>query len=147
MQGKTHLLFGLLLAVLWVEFISAQNAVLTLLLILLGSLLPDIDEKSSLLGRRVPILSYFTKHRSFFHSVIFGVSCVIVLSFIVSVHHVLAFSAGFIGHLLLDAITPMGVKPFWPSQVKIKGFVKVGGLLEKLIFVLFIALFVWMIFF
>lgn len=147
MQGKTHLLFGLLLSVIWFEFVSTNNPVLTLILILLGSLLPDIDEKSSLLGRRVKILSLFTKHRGFFHSILFGVVAVLLLSLIVSHIHVWAFVAGFVSHLVLDALTPMGVKPFWPSDVKVKGFVNVGGILEKVIFAVFVALFVWLILF
>lgn len=146
MQGKTHLLFGLLLSFVWLEFINAQNPVLTLLLILLASLLPDIDEKTSILGRIIPLLSYFTKHRKFFHSIIFLVICVIALSVVSTQNHVLAFTAGFLGHLVLDALTPMGVQPFWPSEAKIKGFVKVGGVLEKLIFVVFIGLFIWLLF-
>ncbi|MFT4250494.1 MAG: metal-dependent hydrolase [Candidatus Woesearchaeota archaeon] len=147
MQGRTHLLFGLLLCVVWLEFVSSENALLSVLLILFASVLPDIDEKTSLLGRRVPLLSYFTKHRSFFHSIFFLVICIILLSFLVSINHVLAFSAGFLSHLLLDMLTPMGVKPFWPSEVKLRGFVRVGGVLEKGIFFLFVALFIWLLLF
>ena len=143
MKGTTHLVFGLLLAALLTEFIGYQKPLLAIILILLGSLLPDIDEKSSRLGRRVPVISHLTKHRTFFHGILFLATCVILLSLLAATPYVLAFVAGFAGHLVLDALTPMGVKPFWPSDLKIRGPVKAGGWLEKAFFALLVAVFVW----
>ena len=145
MKGSTHLVFGLLLSALLTQIVGYERPVLAILLILFGSLLPDVDEKSSRFGRHVPIISYFTKHRTFFHSILFGVTCVVALSLLVEKPYVLAFVAGFSSHLLLDAMTPAGVKPFWPSNLKLSGFVRVGGLLEKTFFILLVLVFVWLL--
>lgn len=145
MKGSTHLVFGLLLSALLTEFVGYQKPLLAVLLILFGSLLPDVDEKTSRFGRRVPVLSYLTKHRTFFHGILFLVFCVVVLSLVVSSEYVLAFVAGFAGHLLLDIVTPAGVRPFWPSRLKLRGFVRVGGVLEKVFFVLLVVVFVWLL--
>ena len=147
MKATTHLVFGLLLATLITQLYYFENPLLAIILVLVGSLLPDIDEKNSRFGRKVPVVSYLTKHRTFFHGILFCVFCFIALLVFVELRYALAFVAGFFGHVLLDALTPMGVKPFWPSETKINGFVKVGGVLEKLIFYVFVAVFVWLLFF
>ena len=145
MRGTTHLVFGLLLSALFTSYYSYEQPVLAIGLILFASLLPDIDEKSSRFGRKVPIISYFTKHRTFFHSILFLVACVIILWTFLDSMYVFAFVAGYAGHLLLDAMTPSGVMPFWPSKLRIRGFVRVGGLLEKVFFVVLVAVFVWLL--
>lgn len=145
MRGVTHLVFGLLLAALLTQLFSYEKPLLAVLLVLLGSLLPDVDEKSSLLGRHVPLIGFFSRHRTFFHGILFLVACVIVLASVVDFVYVWAFIAGFVSHLLLDALTPAGVKPFWPSTLKIRGFVRVGGVLEKVFFVLLVVVFVWLL--
>lgn len=145
MRGETHLVFGLLLSALFTSYYSYEQPVLAIGLILFASLLPDVDEKSSRFGRKVPVISYFTKHRTFFHSIFFLVVCVILLWMVLDPVYVWAFAAGYVGHLVLDAMTPSGVVPFWPSTLKLRGFVRVGGLLEKVFFVVLVAVFVWLL--
>ena len=145
MKGATHLLAGLVLSALLIRFLEVPNPLLLVLLVLLGSLLPDIDERHSTIGRKVPIVGFFVKHRTFFHGLLFLVASVILLSFFIEPLYLVAYSLAFITHLLLDALTPMGVTPFWPSKLRMKGFVRVGGLLEKLVFVAFVILFVYLL--
>ena len=54
----------------------------------------------------------------------------------------IAFSIGFVSHLIADAMTPMGIKPLWPLGLPhIKGPVKTGSLMEWVIaIVLLIAI-------
>ncbi len=145
MRGVTHLIAGLLLAVLFIPY--APNQLLGVFIILLGALIPDIDERSSILGRKIPFISFFTRHRTFFHSLFFAILCMIVLNVFLPRMYVWLFLAGYMSHLFLDAMTPMGVRPFWPSQVRIRGFIRTGGILEKMLFILFTALFLWLLLF
>jgi len=43
---------------------------------------------------------------------------------------------GYVSHLFLDCLTRGGVRLFWPLKFKVKGFVKSGGIVEQVIFVL-----------
>lgn len=145
MRGVTHLVAGLVLAAIITEFFTFQKPLLAIILILVGSLIPDIDEKTSILGRKFRIIGSVSKHRTFFHGILFLVVCVAALSLIVELKYVLAFTAGFTSHILLDALTPAGVRPFWPSPLKIKGFIRVGSVLEKILFLLLVGIFVWLL--
>ncbi|MEK6845688.1 MAG: metal-dependent hydrolase, partial [Nanoarchaeota archaeon] len=67
----THLLLGIASFLLVKEYLIG-NQIIILLLILLGSILPDIDEAHSkinqwggILGK---IIAFFSKHRGMFHS-------------------------------------------------------------------------------
>lgn len=141
MRGSTHLLFGLILSWIAVDVVGVNDAFVTVALILLASLLPDIDERTSTLGRKVKLVGLLSKHRSFFHSIFFLVICMVLLSIFLQLETVYWFALAYLLHLLLDALTPMGVRPFWPSELRIKGFVRVGSVLEKLIFVATLIIF------
>lgn len=143
MKGTTHLLFGLLLSAVFVRVFEMGQPLLAILLILLGSLLPDIDERHSLLGRKMPLIGFLFRHRTFFHSIVFGVVVSILCAVLLGEVYALAFAIGFVGHLLLDGLTPMGVTPFWPSKLKLKGFVRVGSIFEKIIFASLVLVFVY----
>jgi inner membrane protein len=145
MRGSTHLLFGLVLSALLIELYNPSNPLLLVLLVLLGSLLPDIDEATSILGRRVPVVGAVARHRGFFHSVLFLVAMVVLLFSLLPNFHLAWFAGAFALHLALDAMTPKGVRPFWPSPLRLKGFVRVGGHLELLIRLAVLALFVWLL--
>ena len=145
MRGVTHLLAGLILAAIFVEYIVYERVLLAVVLILLGSVLPDIDERKSLIGRNVPLVGWFVKHRTFFHSILFIVAATILLWFVLEPVYVWSFAGAILLNILLDAMTPAGVQPFWPSKLKIKGFVRVGGLLEQFIFFAAIVLFVYLL--
>jgi membrane-bound metal-dependent hydrolase YbcI (DUF457 family) len=44
-------------------------------------------------------------------------------------------------HLLADSLTVSGVSPFWPCSYRTKfGFIKTGGILENIFFVLILGL-------
>lgn len=87
----------------------------------LGGLLPDIDEPGSLLGRRLPFISYplngIFGHRTVTHSLAFVIAItLLVMPF--SYHLALALGMGLLSHLIGDMITGK-IKLLWPLDVGI----------------------------
>ena len=99
MVKSTHIAAGLAFAV-----ICSCSAPETIL-VCVGSVLPDIDTKASFLGKKVPFLSGFLKHRTFTHSLVF---C--ALSALVSPYLFL----GVLSHIIMDMCNPKGVQLFFP---------------------------------
>ena len=107
-----------------------------IILLLIGSLLPDIDEPKSLIGRHFKFLNDFFKHRGFFHSLTF-VCLISIIIFSIDKIYSFAMFVGLMSHLLLDMLTKKGIKiPF--KKDKIRGPIKVGSWKEKIIQVVLI---------
>jgi len=148
MLGRTHLLAGAILALVLVHFFSHSFsiALVSFFLCLVGSILPDIDEKNSLLGRHFRLIAYFSRHRGFFHSVFALLLFTIPFYFLFqSPLPAISFMIAYFSHLLLDMMTKDGLR-LYPLRMKIRGFIKVGGFLEKIIFLLFLLLLFLLIF-
>ena len=94
----------------------------------IGSMIPDIDEPNSVLGRKVKILSTTIKtvfgHRGFFHTPLFilllywllnGVLGEFSAAYKSSVEmFIKGILSGMISHLILDMLTPAGIMLFFP---------------------------------
>ncbi|MGM5481008.1 MAG: metal-dependent hydrolase [Nanobdellota archaeon] len=135
MQGRTHALTGLLIGCI-ITTVTEQDVLMSILIVfasLLGSLLPDIDTADSILGRRVKAIGWLSRHRGFFHSLLFLIIILVLSSPLVSRIILLSFTAGFISHLILDAMTKKGVTII-PGLLHIKGFFKTGSFAEQLLF-------------
>jgi len=135
MLFPTHLLFGLLVFIFTKDYFSGGNQWFFLLLLLAGSILPDIDEAKSQINRSSGafgwIISFFAKHRGMFHSIFLALGVFIALSYFWINYYAWAFFIGYIGHLLLDAFTRMGIQVFYPlSSFRVRGPLKSGGILE-----------------
>ena len=136
---KTHLAFGLLIAILTLQVFNIQYPIPYLLIVMLASGLPDIDHPKSKYGRKLFFLSipisWVSKHRGIFHSVfpplvIFAVSYYYHYTFIG-----LAIFIGYISHLIGDALTKQGINFLHPfSTFEIRGPISTGALFETLIF-------------
>jgi membrane-bound metal-dependent hydrolase YbcI (DUF457 family) len=50
------------------------------------------------------------------------------------------FFLGYSVHLFSDSFTHEGIRPFWPSKKSSAGIVRTGGVVEKGIFISFLAL-------
>lgn len=100
MRGSTHLIAGLTAAALIPNLTIPAMAALTV-----GSVLPDIDHKESLVGRHIPILPRLLKHRGITHSLLFTLVCCGIFP---------PLGAGVALHLLLDFLNPAGVALLWP---------------------------------
>jgi membrane-bound metal-dependent hydrolase YbcI (DUF457 family) len=137
MLFRTHLIFGLLLFLLLSFF--PVNELLFLVIVLFGSLFPDIDSSKSFVGKRVKIIGWAFKHRGFFHSVFALVLFTLFFYFLLNFYYAIGFAIAFLGHLLLDALSKEGIQIF-PFKKKIRGIIKVGSLFEYLLLIVLILL-------
>ena len=149
MIAITHLVVGFLFSILFQSFFGGNNY-LFLFFVLIGSLMPDVDEPSSKFGRKIKPLSWLFKltvgHRTFFHSLLFGFLLCILCGFVFGEVYGIAILLGFLSHLLIDGFTISGVSFFYPlSCFKMRGFIRTGGLLEKL-FLLVVLIIIFIIF-
>ena len=110
----------------------------------LGSLLPDIDEPQSLMGRRLGFLAWPIKlvfgHRGFTHSL---VALALVLAGLAAAAGAgllpaagaAAFWVGYAGHLAGDGLTTSGVPLFWPAEARVRAPLTfpTGGVVEHLL--------------
>lgn len=106
MKGTTHLAVGLAAA----SVIPNQSWV-NIVCMAIGSLLPDIDKSTSLLGRHIPVLPKLIPHRSITHGLILAAAVWFINPYL---------SVGCALHLLLDMCNPDGVPLFWPLPIRIR---------------------------
>ncbi len=136
MEYKTHVLFGIALGLILDSYTQLEIP-LFFFLIILGSLLPDIDHPRSKMGRWFKPIGWLFEHRGFFHSIfIVALFMVLLLKFGLG-GMILPFAAGYMGHLLLDSATKQGIMPLHPiSRIRIRGAFKTGGIVEQSLSVL-----------
>lgn len=141
MLWRSHFLAGASLGV-WLAAGSRPEAVaLAAGIAGTAALLPDIDSPRSYVGSRVPAsvaVKLVAGHRGVFHSLLaaalFGLALFLYLRFKAPAYTFLAFpfAAGYISHLLLDALTPEGVPFFWPFKLRFGlPLVGTGGFIER----------------
>ena len=136
MLGKTHAIMGLLLGLALVGFfpyLSFTETLGVLFFCVFGSLFPDIDSSTSLIGRHTPIVSFLVKHRGIFHSIFPLIIIVFGLIYFARVEIIIAFILGFFSHLILDMFTKQGLT-LYPFKTRIKGPIIVGSLEEHVFF-------------
>lgn len=140
MLSRTHLLFGFIVLLISILFFNIELTSTMLIITIFASLLPDIDEKSSKIGRKFKFISLIFDHRGLLHTIWFA------LLFSIIIHETLGTTESYIffiiysSHLLLDGITKKGIKLFNPLQLKLSGNIKVGSFKEKLFFYLLLVL-------
>ena len=128
MKGTTHLLAGILLGLV----LPSQYRFLTLALATLGSLLPDIDTMSKISNSamRIP----FIKHRGLTHALWIPLLLLLVaLKYYSSDINIiiLPLLLGILSHIVLDCMTPSGIRLLYPFELfHIRGNFKSGGLKE-----------------
>lgn len=139
MLFKTHIVISIFFILLFI--LSVEHKIAFVLTALLATLIPDVDSRFSIIGRKkvFRILQFFVKHRGIFHS--FSFLSVITLFFVLFLP-VLAFPffLGYGLHLLIDSFSVKGIMPFYPYRKTLSGRIRDGGKAEVLIFVLFIFL-------
>jgi len=147
MLFRTHLIFSFLIGLYIIDFLKIKNQILFMIVLLFFSIFPDIDESSSKIFKKLKPFSYLAVlfgHRNIFHTIYFPIAMSLVL-FILNLKLIsLAILIGYSLHLLLDMITKKGIALFYPlSQKRIKGFIKVGSLVENIILIILIILAVY----
>ena len=147
----THLLLGVISFLLLRPYFHGGNEIIFLSLILLGSILPDIDESKSKINQWFglgKIAAFFARHRGIFHSLIFTAFLFLLISFFTQTYYAYALALGYLSHLIGDAFTPIGIQFLYPfSKFKLSGPIKVGGLGEMFILLSLFAVIVKLLFF
>src|SRR3989338_1308065 len=116
MLGRTHVVFGFVLGLLLFTFFDLHPLLFVIITAFI-SLLPDVDQPNSKLGRRVKIFSkpfsFLFGHRTYTHSIFaMGVLAVLIWRFFDG--YFIPFLIGYFGHLVLDAVTKQGVVFTYP---------------------------------
>lgn len=151
MMHYTHIAFGLLLSLIYIDFFSVENQVIFLLAALFFSLFPDIDETNSKISRKSKLaskaISFIFGHRGFFHTIYIPLLLFLILALLnVKVIIGIAVLVGYISHLFLDALTPAGIRPFYPLYNKrINGFIKTNSISEKVFFLVVVVLNIYLV--
>ena len=135
MLFRTHIVFSLAVYFLLSYFLIMPVWVLGF--ILLATAFVDIDVGNSSFGNRWYFrpLQWMTKHRGVLHSLVFALVLSLILGS-VSLWAGFGFFVGYISHLFLDCFTKSGIGLFWPFKWRVRGFVKSGGIVEQVVFVL-----------
>lgn len=113
----------------------------------IATLLVDIDSTKSKIGNHWYLrpFQWIVSHRGVIHSILFGF-VLSLLVFFISQDFGVGLFFGWCLHLLVDCFTVQGVGLFWPLSYKIKIFgFNSGGIIEQIIFVLFLLTDVWLI--
>lgn len=143
MLARTHITLGLLTAVIFSNIIQIQDKIIFFSIAALTSLLPDIDHKGSTINRVLFIFKPFTqfmKHRGFFHSIWPILIAGYALTKLSQADIMIAFVIGYSAHLIGDALTKHGVNFLYPlTTFKLSGFIKTGGTLENLAFMIMLG--------
>lgn len=139
MIKRTHLVIGLACALLFLPHVN--NKLLFFPVVLLCSLLPDIDSPSSYLGHNKIFrpLQWVAEHRGVLHSFTICIVASFVLAFVFPIL-ALPFFLGYASHLAADSFTREGITPFWPWKRTSSGFISTGGSSEYPVFIIFIVL-------
>lgn len=138
MMFYTHLAFGFLAGLMGLRFLADIGDVFVFFtIVLVSSVLPDIDYKKSKVGRKTRLgwlVQWVFGHRGFFHSVF---PALFLSGFLYLIGEVLIGMAVLIGygaHLFSDGISKNGVYLFYPfTRLKLKGFVRTGKAGEYLV--------------
>ncbi|WP_332632795.1 metal-dependent hydrolase [Halalkalibacter flavus] len=142
MKGTTHLIGGVTAAVIYEnQFPGTINEpFLFYTTALAGAIIPDICHPKSMIGRRLPIVSRTIStvfgHRSFSHSLLF-LMIVYLLTEQLTIQGANAIQLGLLlgvgSHIVLDAITPQGVKLFYPIKMNVRTpiYVKTGSVIGE----------------
>jgi inner membrane protein len=145
----THLLGGILIFIYTGKFFGSAGIIATAVAGFF-SILPDIDTVKSKLGKRVEpfstVISLVFRHRGFFHSLAFVCIVYFGMRYIFSKEIAAAAASGYFSHLLLDAITPEGIRPFWPLKLRVKGAIPTNSIIEFLLLLIIVLLLVLKVF-
>lgn len=124
MNGRTHLLTGLAVGVALGA--STGDYATAVIGSAIGALLPDIDHPQSILSGWLPGIGVFrwalgVKHRGITHTALFGVGVMVICEIISKRLGVpglsVAVGVGILSHLILDMLTPMGIRMLYPIKI------------------------------
>jgi len=127
--------------------IKIEPSVTLAIAAMMGAILPDIDLPTSKIGKKVKI-GYLLEHRGFFHSLFAPILFSAIIYMFFRKEIAIAFFFGYLSHIVLDALNYKGIMPFAPlNRWKIKGFVKSGGVIDFVLFVIIVAVDITLLYF
>lgn len=151
MLGKTHIVTASSIATIPFLINSNINISAYVILyagILIGSILPDIDEPHSLIGSKLSFISYQINivfgHRTITHNIFIGI-IISIIGLLLNINIIIGIGLGIIIHILSDSITKGGINGgLFPLTSNNTKFVllpyslrfKVGGIVELCILIL-----------
>jgi len=137
---KTHLMFGVFLGLLFLKYFEINNGFWFFVVVCFFSVFPDIDFYRSKIGKKVKPLSWlinlFLGHRGLMHSLVAALFFYFLFYVLFGASVGLGAFVGYCGHLVLDSLTPKGIRPFYPFKPKLNGFLKGNSLIDYLFFFL-----------
>lgn len=133
MLGRTHFVIALFIFLLVFSIFSFENSLLFLMVVVLGSLFPDIDRSSSYLGRFAGDLPLIFSHRGFFHSAYAMILLSSAVYFMGGFVLAVGFFVGYFFHIVFDSFTKKGIS-FFLIDKRIKGPFVSGGLFDRFVF-------------
>ena len=139
MMLRTHLAFSLFISLFLLNYFNK----LFILIFILSTTLPDIDNRHSKIGRYNPFI-FLTRHRGITHSFLFALILGFLMAYLTKdFYYSYALFLGYSSHIILDSFTKHGTKPFYPlSEFKIRGPMTTNSLTEKLLAIILFLLFV-----
>jgi len=145
MLAKTHVAFGFLIGLLFMPFINNSDIILFFAVLIIGSLLPDIDSPNSKISSKIPIISFFvsvlSKHRGIFHSIFPAIIFSLALGYFSGFSYGTALFLGYISHLVIDGLTKEGINFLHPlGRIHLSGFVETGKISEWIVFYVLIGI-------
>ena len=148
MLFHTHILLGITFFLLLEDLFSGGNEIIFFLLVLLGSILPDLDSARSRINRWSGIIgiiiAFFFRHRGIMHSLFLHLLLFFTITLTFDVYYASGLFLGYLAHVVGDGATRGGLMVFYPfSKYKIKGPIRVGSFSENLILVLLVGIIIW----
>lgn len=157
MRYQTHILGGALVGTIICNIYNPDiiNSGLIISSSMLGSLLPDIDCKTSYIGNRLKLtssfVSAFTKHRGITHAPLTAGGLVFLIFFVlnkfinINLNIFWGLLTGIMSHILLDSFTVQGIPLFYPITKKKFSFCKIttGKTGELFVFFILLILFIF----
>ena len=128
MTAKGHIALSLLAAIPTSSLLEGyNNKFIFLIAVVFGSLLPDIDEPNSYIGRRFSFIAFplkilGVKHRTLTHYLIFPLFIFLISFFLEGVYKLIAVGIAFgvLMHDVGDLLTKSGIKCFFYPFLKDK---------------------------
>lgn len=145
MLMRTHLAIGIGIALYFLPHIA--NKLIFFPIVVLTSLLPDVDSPNSAFGQRLIFkpFQWLFSHRGPIHSYTLCVLLSVLLAFFYPTLS-LPFFLGYSFHLAIDSFTVNGIMPFWPLKFQIRGKIRTGGKIEQGIFFTMVIMDVFLFF-
>ncbi len=151
MRSTTHFLFSVICLLFYFTYFSVKHPFLFIVLALITTLCVDIDYSGSKVGKLTqPFSSIIHKilgHRGLLHSMLVPICLFIIIQFLGYPEQAIAVLIGYVSHIVLDMMTPAGIKIFYPLQYNISGPIRTGSWAEKILIILFVIVIMLKLFF